>query len=130
MILRKPIQIKSGYCVTRGMSDMDSDGRLSCEEFVLAMHLCDMARSGEKIPVPLPPDLVPPSLRRQRQNSLSASEMGDPLAGMSGGQFTRIHHFIVYTFIVLYFKLSWNLKYRKPHIDGRFCKLIPDSWNV
>lgn len=98
MILRKPIQAKSGVtCVTRGMSDMDSDGRLSCEEFVLAMHLCDMARSGEKIPVPLPPDLVPPSLRRQRQNSLSASEMGDPLAGMSGGQFTRIQHFIVYT---------------------------------
>lgn len=97
MILRKTIQAKSGNCVTRGMSDMDSDGRLSCEEFVLAMHLCDMARSGEKIPVPLPPDLVPPSLRRQRQNSLSASEMGDPLAGMSGGQFTCIQHFIVYT---------------------------------
>ncbi|KAG8288795.1 Intersectin 1 (SH3 domain protein) [Homalodisca vitripennis] len=64
---------------------MDTDGRLSCEEFVLAMHLCDLARSGEKIPVPLPADLVPPSLRRQRQNSIpSTAEMGDPLAGMSG----------------------------------------------
>ena len=24
-----------------GLSDMDSDGRLGCEEFVLAMYLCD-----------------------------------------------------------------------------------------
>ena len=67
---------------------MDSDGRLSCEEFVLAMHLCDLARSGEKIPVPLPPDLIPPTLRRQRHNSLSGSnvEQGDPLAGISSGK--------------------------------------------
>uniref|UniRef100_A0A1B6KVP3 Intersectin-1-like n=1 Tax=Graphocephala atropunctata TaxID=36148 RepID=A0A1B6KVP3_9HEMI len=71
-----------------GLADMDTDGRLSSEEFVLAMHLCDLARSGEKIPVPLPADLVPPSLRRQRQNSIpSAAEMGDPLAGMSGVTF-------------------------------------------
>lgn len=65
-----------------GLSDMDADGKLSCEEFVLAMHLCDLARSGEKIPVPLPPDLIPPTLRRQRQNSVN-SEQGDPLAGIS-----------------------------------------------
>ena len=26
------------------LSDLDSDGRLSSEEFVLAMHLCDVAR--------------------------------------------------------------------------------------
>lgn len=64
---------------------MDADGRLSCEEFVLAMHLCDLARSGEKIPVPLPPDLIPPTLRRQRQNSIN-SDQGDPLAGISSGK--------------------------------------------
>lgn len=26
------------------LSDMDSDGRLGCEEFVLAMYLCDMVK--------------------------------------------------------------------------------------
>jgi len=26
------------------LSDLDADGRLSCEEFILAMHLCDVAR--------------------------------------------------------------------------------------
>jgi hypothetical protein len=71
----------------RALSDMDTDGRLSCEEFVLALHLCDMARSGETIPTTLPPNLVPPTLRRQRNNSLTASEQGDPLAGISSGRF-------------------------------------------
>lgn len=27
-----------------GLSDMDNDGRLGTEEFVLALHLCDVAR--------------------------------------------------------------------------------------
>ena len=67
------------------LSDMDSDGRLGCEEFVLAMHLCDMAKLGETIPSVLPPDLVPPTFRRQRQSSVSSQglpENVDPLAGM------------------------------------------------
>jgi len=64
---------------------MDSDGRLGSEEFVLAMHLCDIAKAGEKIPTTLAPDLIPPTFRRQRQSSLSsqnATENIDPLAGM------------------------------------------------
>lgn len=65
---------------------MDSDGRLSSEEFVLAMHLCDIAQTGEKIPPTLPPELIPPTFRRQRQSSLTISqnttENVDPLAGM------------------------------------------------
>jgi hypothetical protein len=32
-----------------GLSDMDADGRLGSEEFVLAMHLCDMARQVCKL---------------------------------------------------------------------------------
>nr|XP_018916715.1 PREDICTED: intersectin-1 isoform X1 [Bemisia tabaci]XP_018916716.1 PREDICTED: intersectin-1 isoform X1 [Bemisia tabaci] len=66
------------------LSDMDSDGQLSCDEFVLAMHLCDLARSKQKIPSPLPIDLIPPAFRRQRQNSVSANnDVPDPLAGIS-----------------------------------------------
>ncbi|XP_051159795.1 intersectin-1 isoform X3 [Leptopilina boulardi] len=67
------------------LSDMDSDGRLGCEEFVLAMHLCDMAKSGDTIPVALPIDLIPPTFRRQRQSSLTPSQGTpdiDPSAGM------------------------------------------------
>ncbi|XP_050466671.1 intersectin-1 isoform X3 [Cataglyphis hispanica] len=68
------------------LSDMDSDGRLGSEEFVLAMHLCDIAKAGETIPTTLPLELIPPTFRRQRQSSLTlsqnATENIDPLAGM------------------------------------------------
>lgn len=46
------------------LSDMDSDGRLGCEEFVLAMYLCEMGSRGEVIPDVLPLALIPPSFRK------------------------------------------------------------------
>ncbi|XP_045464724.1 intersectin-1 isoform X2 [Harmonia axyridis] len=46
------------------LSDMDADGRLSCEEFVLAMHLCEIATTGHPIPAKLPLDLIPPTFRK------------------------------------------------------------------
>merc|ERR1719471_2455636 len=46
------------------LSDIDKDGKLSVEEFILAMHLCEMGQKGEPLPDPLPIALVPPSLRR------------------------------------------------------------------
>lgn len=57
------------------LSDIDSDGRLSCDEFVLAMYLCEIASQGEPIPTKLPPELVPPSFRKNasRHGSISAS---------------------------------------------------------
>ncbi|XP_063699833.1 intersectin-2 [Culicoides brevitarsis] len=60
------------------LSDMDSDGRLGCEEFILAMYLCDLALQGEKIPTTLPPDLVPPSFRKaqSRHGSIAGSRHG------------------------------------------------------
>lgn len=46
------------------LADVDADGRLTCEEFVLAMHLIDRARMNEVLPTKLSLDLVPPSYRR------------------------------------------------------------------
>ncbi|XP_076663199.1 dynamin associated protein 160 isoform X5 [Andrena cerasifolii] len=73
------------------VADMDSDGRLSCDEFVVAMHLCDLAKTGENIPSTLPIELIPPAFRRQRQSSLTLSQSGaeniDPLAGMPQSSF-------------------------------------------
>ncbi|KAG2468707.1 ITSN2 protein, partial [Polypterus senegalus] len=48
---------------SRNLADVDKDGKLKAEEFVLAMHLVDMAKSGQPLPLSLPPDLVPPSYR-------------------------------------------------------------------
>lgn len=47
----------------RTLADVDKDGKLKAEEFILAMHLVDMAKTGQPLPLALPTELVPPSLR-------------------------------------------------------------------
>lgn len=92
-----------------GLSDMDTDGRLGCEEFVLAMYLCEMASQGDPIPTVLPADLVPPSFRKSsRHGSVSGvvssrhgsvSSQGasvaesDPSAGLPGQSECRMSNF-------------------------------------
>uniref|UniRef100_A0AAY4AC93 Intersectin 2b n=1 Tax=Denticeps clupeoides TaxID=299321 RepID=A0AAY4AC93_9TELE len=44
------------------LADVDKDGKLRPEEFILAMHLVEMAKAGQPLPLILPPELVPPSL--------------------------------------------------------------------
>ncbi|MBN3298282.1 ITSN1 protein, partial [Amia calva] len=51
------------------LSDIDQDGKLTAEEFILAMHLIDMAMSGQPLPPVLPPDFIPPAFRRVRSGS-------------------------------------------------------------
>ena len=41
------------------LADFDKDGKLSLEEFILAMHLCDYAKLGNVIPTALPAELIP-----------------------------------------------------------------------
>ncbi|KAB7507401.1 Intersectin-1 [Armadillidium nasatum] len=67
---------------TRALSDVDNDGRLSCEEFVLAMFLCEQAKAGKSVPSVLPADLIPPSLRRSRTSSIVS--LGSVGAGTPG----------------------------------------------
>nr|XP_049613495.1 intersectin-2a isoform X3 [Syngnathus scovelli] len=45
------------------LADVDKDGRLRADEFILAMHLVDTAKTGRPLPLTLPQDLIPPSLR-------------------------------------------------------------------
>ncbi|XP_054618367.1 intersectin-2a isoform X3 [Dunckerocampus dactyliophorus] len=45
------------------LADVDKDGQLRADEFILAMHLVDMAKTGRPLPLTLPQDLVPPPLR-------------------------------------------------------------------
>lgn len=49
-------------------SDLDKDGRLSCDEFCLAMHLIDMVKIGETLPMTLPPEAT--AFMRQRNTSV------------------------------------------------------------
>ncbi|XP_062891102.1 intersectin-2b isoform X2 [Mobula hypostoma] len=48
------------------LADVDQDGKLRAEEFILAMHLIDMAKSGQPLPITLPPELTPPSFRSSK----------------------------------------------------------------
>ncbi|XP_023662682.2 intersectin-2-like isoform X2 [Paramormyrops kingsleyae] len=52
------------------LADVDKDGQLTAEEFILAMHLVDMAKAGQPLPLVLPGDLVPPSVRTGKQGEL------------------------------------------------------------
>nr|XP_020652410.1 intersectin-2 isoform X2 [Pogona vitticeps] len=45
------------------LADIDGDGQLKAEEFILAMHLTDMAKAGQPLPLTLPLELVPPTFR-------------------------------------------------------------------
>ncbi|XP_057678427.1 intersectin-2 isoform X2 [Corythoichthys intestinalis] len=45
------------------LADVDKDGQLRADEFILAMHLVDTAKTGRPLPLSLPQDLVPPQMR-------------------------------------------------------------------
>uniref|UniRef100_A0A4W5KKL6 EH domain-containing protein n=1 Tax=Hucho hucho TaxID=62062 RepID=A0A4W5KKL6_9TELE len=45
------------------LADVDKDGTLRGEEFILAMHLVDVAKTGQPLPLTLPTELIPPSER-------------------------------------------------------------------
>lgn len=68
------------------LADMDSDGRLGCDEFVLAMYLCDMALQGDPIPAKLPLELIPPSFRKapSRHGSITASSRHGSVSSQGG----------------------------------------------
>lgn len=45
--------------IIRTLSDYDKDGKLSLEEFIIAMYLCDYSKSGNTLPGTLPIELQP-----------------------------------------------------------------------
>ncbi|KAM7423893.1 hypothetical protein PAMA_000317 [Pampus argenteus] len=54
------------------LADVDKDGKLKAEEFILAMHLVDMAKYGQPLPLTLPTEMVPPSQRGAVNGSSSS----------------------------------------------------------
>ena len=66
------------------MADVDNDGKLNTEEFILSGHLVEMAAKGEVLPAALPPNLVPPSMRKP--GSDMASTPGSVIGSVSGAE--------------------------------------------
>ena len=44
---------------------MSGQGKLTCEQFALAMHLMQNQLKGLELPQHLTPELLPPSMRRE-----------------------------------------------------------------
>lgn len=65
------------------------DGRLSSDEFVLAMHLCDLVRAGEKLPDVLSQELIPPSFRRPSFPATSSNSLVSPKGSSTPESVTR-----------------------------------------
>ena len=93
------------FFATRDLSDLNKDGNLDLDEFVIAMHLIDLAKSGQSIPVTLPPELIPVSKKfstesdpplqdvtsdGRRGRSESVSSVGKPEPGMNFKVFNRL----------------------------------------
>ena len=68
-IFEKASMTIMGIICHRNLADVDNDGRLTSEEFCLAMHLIDVAKTGQPLPGKLPAELIPPSYRRARAGS-------------------------------------------------------------
>lgn len=52
------------------LADFDKDGKLSLEEFLIAMHLCEYSKAGNILPAILPTELHPQRLKQQSTTSL------------------------------------------------------------
>lgn len=64
----------------RNLADNDKDGRLTADEFVIAMHCCDIVRSGQTLPTRLPDDWLKNNSQAPlgRANSLAKSTISPP----------------------------------------------------
>ncbi|CAF1464097.1 unnamed protein product [Adineta steineri] len=62
------------------LADHDKDGRLTPDEFVVAMHCCDIVRTGQTLPSRLPDEWLPTNqMQRERiDSSSSAKSNGNP----------------------------------------------------
>ncbi|CAG5123529.1 unnamed protein product, partial [Candidula unifasciata] len=60
------------------LSDIDRDGKLTCDEYCIAMHLSELARMGHVLPAALPAELMPAKVR---SGSTTSSPLSSAVAG-------------------------------------------------
>ncbi|OWF43900.1 intersectin-1-like isoform X1 [Mizuhopecten yessoensis] len=64
-----------------GLSDVDKDGKLTCDEFCIAMHLIDLVKMGVTLPPTLPPELLP---TKGRSGSFGPPQVNQPQQSLPG----------------------------------------------
>lgn len=66
----------------RALSDIDKDGRLSDDEYAIAMHLVAKVRGGASLPSNLPPELYPGPTKYHTVDRAAAKAGKPPLEKM------------------------------------------------
>ncbi|XP_033740435.1 LOW QUALITY PROTEIN: intersectin-1-like [Pecten maximus] len=64
-----------------GLSDIDKDGKLTCDEFCIAMHLIDLVKMGVALPPTLPPELLPTKGRSGSFGPPQVNQAHQPIPG-------------------------------------------------
>ncbi|CAF0882259.1 unnamed protein product [Rotaria sordida] len=66
------------------LADHDKDGRLTSDEFVIAMHCCDVVRAGQILPTRLPDEWLNTTIvQRERIGSLGTSNVSSAFANIN-----------------------------------------------
>ncbi|CAG8484671.1 11960_t:CDS:10 [Ambispora gerdemannii] len=66
-----------GFITGKDLANITKSGRLTRDEFAVAMHLIHKKRAGGVLPVTLPPSLIPPSIRPTLTNAFSNLQRTD-----------------------------------------------------
>lgn len=56
------------FIKSRNLSDNDKDGRLTSDEFIVAMHCCELARTGQTLPQTLPNEWLVTNVQTTNSN--------------------------------------------------------------
>ncbi|KAJ2614148.1 hypothetical protein H4S08_001849 [Coemansia sp. RSA 1365] len=72
------------------LADIKRTGKLTKEEFAVAMHLINARLAGASVPDKLPPTLIPPSLRKASIVSASMRSLSPPLHPTSTRDFAQL----------------------------------------
>jgi hypothetical protein len=74
----------SFFVSSRTLADNDKDGRLTSDEFVIAMHCCDIVRAGQTLPSRLPDEWSKGNQTlRDRTSSLAKPNVSQPFASLN-----------------------------------------------
>ena len=72
------------YRYFRSLADNDKDGRLTADEFVVAMHCCDIVRAGQTLPYCLPNEWSRSStMQHERASSSTKSNMSQTFVNIN-----------------------------------------------
>ena len=110
----------------RELSDSDNDGRLSVEEFAVAMHLIEKAKKGLSLPHTLPTELSPTSGR------LLLTPHTHYFTNFSffehSNVFMRMQTLLTILWIFAFFEHSKFFSCACKHCGNKILKSWPTSW--